>query len=511
MASPQTPGNAQTVARNSFWFSLELLFGLLASFATSVLVARTIGPVRLSYFNYMVWLTNITAAVGAFGLPVTTRKYMAEYLNKGERGVARSVYLATLRIQGWIAAGVTLLALGLVFTIGDPHYRTLSILLVLNMPPRMLGFIPSQANNADEVMRRNTGPSLVGAAVTVTVTLFSLWMGWGLIGVSAAVPAGALLETGLKLRTVESWLGGEVSKALSPELKRRMLTYSSQGLGLMLLNVVVWDRSDMFFLKLLNSDVRQITFFALAFNVTERILMLPTAFGASLSVTIMAQYGRGQSRLEELTVNGARYAALLAVPLLAGVAAISNPLVPLLYGKAYEPMTAVLAVSATLAISKALITAPTQLLQATENQGFLLLWGCICGAVDVLLDFLLVPSRGATGAAWANGLAQTLACVGVWTYAWRRFRLDLRLNEFARLAAAGILMVAGVLACRRWLHGTPGLAAAVLLGAAIWLGALRLLRVLTAADGERLTGAGRVLPAPVRPYWMRLIGLLAPA
>src|SRR5579872_3068488 len=91
-------GNTRTIARNSFWYGLELFFSLGAAFVTSVAVARVMGPERLSYYQFMVWLTSITISVGTFGLPTTTRKYMAEYLNRGEPGVARATYLATLKL-----------------------------------------------------------------------------------------------------------------------------------------------------------------------------------------------------------------------------------------------------------------------------------------------------------------------------------------------------------------------------------------------------------------------------
>ena len=503
-------GNSQTIARNSFWFSLEMLFSFCAAFFTSVAVARIIGPQRLSYFNYIVWLTNITTTVGTFGLPVTTRKYMAEYLNRGEKEVARAAYLTTLKLQGLIAAGVMLLALTLVLAVGDPSYRAVSILLVIAMPARMIGFIPSQANNADEVLKRNTTPALIGGLLTTLFTVFSLWIGWDLVGVAIAVTLGPIVETTLKLRSVEGWLGSVAPGKISPELRKRMFSYSGQGLALMLLNVVVWDRSDMIFLKAMNSDVKQITFFSIAFNLTERILMLPNAFAGSLAATMMAQFGRGQAKLQELTVNGARYALLLALPLLTGMACISHPLVSLLYGKPYQPLIPALAVIALMAIPKALVAAPTLLLQTTERQGFLILWGCTSGALDVGLDILLTPHYGAVGAGIANGSAQALAAVGIWIYAWRRLELDLRLKEFGRVFLSAAIMAAGVLAINHWIHGYLGMAISIVAGAALWLAALRLTGAFTSADASRFRSAGSSLPVPFRPYWNRLIGLLAP-
>jgi len=502
--------NTRTIARNSFWFGLELFAGIIGAFLCSVLVARIIGPVRLGYFSYMVWLTNVTATVGTFGLPMTARKYMAEQLNRGEAGRARTTYLATLRLQSWIAVGITAVGLGLVLAMGNPEYRIASILLVLNVAPRVISCIPSQANNAAEAMRRNTGPSLICGATNVSVTLFSLWMGWGLIGVAAAVCLASFVECFLKLRSVENWMGGVARDAVPEELRKRMLTYSTQGLALMLLNLVVWDRSDIIFLKALNGDVRQVTFFSIAFNLSERMLMVPHSFGHSLGATMMAQYGRAKEKIQELAVDGARYALLVALPLLGGLACISKPVVLMLYGEPYRPLIPALTIAAAMAIPKAVVNAPTLLLQTTEKQGFLVFWNCVCGAFNVVLDILLTPRYGAIGAAVANGSAQTLAAVGICLFAWRVSRFDPRLPAFGRLLVCGVLMVAGVFGISRWVAGPAGVAISVGAGAAIWLGSLRMMRALTAQDAERFLNLGRSAPAAVRPYVIGAIRWLAP-
>jgi O-antigen/teichoic acid export membrane protein len=514
--APGSLDNTHTVARNSFWYGLELFFNLGAALITSIAVARVEGPERLSNFQYLMWLTNITVGVGAFGISSATRKYMAECLNSGQPGVARALYLSSLRIQTLIAVAATAISLGLVYRLGDPHQMAVSVLLVVAMAPRLVATIPSQANNAAEVMRRNTVPSAANSAVSTGLTILSLILLRGepdkaLIGVAAAVAAGSYLECALKLYSVENWMvAGAAREAVPPQLKKRMFTYSGQGLALMLLNVVVWDRSDIVILKALNHDAAQVTFFSLAFNLADKVLMVPTSFGYSLAATMMAQYGRGQSRLREMTVDAGRYALFLALPLLLGMACLS-PLVPLVYKAEYRPMVSTLAIVALFAIPKALVAAPTMLLEATERQGFLIWWGCLCGVIDIGLDILLTPLHGANGAAFANGIAQTMAALGIWIYVWRADRLDLRLRDFGRIVAAGLIMTAVVLAVSRMAPGSAGMLASIAVGAAAWFLSLRLMRALKPEDVSRFTSVGKQLPGGMQPHWRRLIAWLAPA
>jgi O-antigen/teichoic acid export membrane protein len=512
---PRAMDNSGTIARNTVWSSVEVVFGLLASIGTSVAIARVIGKDavglgRLGDYQYIAFLTTVTATVGSFGLPATTRKYMAEYLNRGDPAVARATYFFALKIQTYIALVAAAAGFLAILWLGNPHYFWASLLLVAAVVPFLIATVPAQANNASEVLRRNTGPAVAGVLLTAIVTFISLALGWDFVGLSAAALAGACLECGLKLRSVERWLGQIPRGIVPPELRRRMWRFSSQGLALLLLDLVVWSRSDVLFLKHLNPDPRQITFFWVSFSLVDRISKIPALFAGALAVTVMAQYGRGAERLKEMTSSGGRYALMLALPLLAGMACISQPLVLLLYRASYRPMVATLIIMALLAIPRTLAAAPTMLLQATERQGFLVFWGCVCGAVDFGLDLVLDSRYGANGAAFANGAAQTLAALGIWIYVWRSDRLDLRLLDWGRIVLSGVIMSLGVMWVVRVLPGFVGLVVAIAIGAALWAIALRVTAALRREDVSRFLSIGTQMPAGVLPLWKGLIAWMAP-
>jgi len=505
-----TPDNAKTILRNSLWYGFELLSGFVGAFLVSIVVARIIGPQRLGYYSYMMMLTNITVGLGSFGLPNTTRKYMAEHLNRGQPGLALSIYHAMLRFQIGIAAAITAAALLLVFTIGNPAQCLVSVLLVLNIAPRLVGFIPSQANTAAEMMQRNTIPSVLSGFLNIVITLFSLWIGWDLPGVAAGLLVASLFDTSVKLWLVHRILGGTQATPIEPAVRKQLFVYSSQGVALVALYLLVWDRSDVLFLKNLNPDDRQVTYFSLPFNLVDRLLFVPNAFAAAVAATLMAQYGRGAEKLRTLTVEGARYSFLIALPLLAGFACVANRFVVLLWGEPYRPMIPVLIIVTLLAIPKALMSAPTTLLQTTENQGFLVIWGCITGALNVVLDIVLTPRYGAIGAGVANGTAQTLAVLGLWIRAWRLFNLDLRLKSLATLGFSGAGMAGAALAVNHFVPGYTGLVLSVLTGALVWFGLLRWTHALDQADAQRFQKIGHALPGRARPLWQAVVALIVP-
>ncbi|MBZ5618085.1 MAG: hypothetical protein LAQ69_05020 [Acidobacteriia bacterium] len=87
---------------------------------------------RLGPYVYVGWLTSITAGVAATGLAITTRKYMAEYLNPGEPGIARAIY-SYARLQTHISILVAAVGLPLALLAGRPGYRLVSAVLVMRV------------------------------------------------------------------------------------------------------------------------------------------------------------------------------------------------------------------------------------------------------------------------------------------------------------------------------------------------------------------------------------------
>jgi len=119
---------------------LEVVITLVCTLLTTVAIARVIGPSRLGYFNLIFWLTSITCSVGSLGIPLTTFKYMGEFLGGGKKELARAVFFYNLRAQTVIACVLTSIGLIAALILVDPAYRVCSILLVLSMVPNMITF-----------------------------------------------------------------------------------------------------------------------------------------------------------------------------------------------------------------------------------------------------------------------------------------------------------------------------------------------------------------------------------
>jgi O-antigen/teichoic acid export membrane protein len=503
--------NAKVIGRNFIFMGLEVVITLVCTLLTTIVIARVIGPARLGYFNLIFWLTSITCSVGSLGIPLTTLKYMGEFLGGDKKELARAVFFYNLWVQTVIAAALSAISMLAVFTFGDPHYRLCSALLVLSMVPNMIAFVPSQANSAAEDASLNTRGALVGAIVYVLVVAASLLLGWNLVGIAAGVVFSRTAELAVKIVPVLKSMKTVDRVPLPVEIRKRMFTFSGLSAGLMLLQIVIWDRSDIIFLKLLQPDIRELAFFSVCFSVADRLMRIPQTFANALSATQVAEFGRDKNRLFKMTSQASTYVLLGALPILIGVACVGGPFVRVMYGSQYLPAIPVFIVMAILSIPKAILTPAQTLLYSAEDLGFVLKWGCLAAALNVLLDITLIPSHGAIGGAWANGSAQSVAAVAIWGRVLVRYPVRIDTFVLLRLAGVSLAMVVvllGIVALP--FSAVLKLCVAVPAGAIVFLVTSRMLMVLQNDDRRRLLMLSALLPTSVGSSFNRLVDFLVP-
>jgi len=510
---------ARVIARNSVLAALDTIVGLLSALVGSVAVARLLGPVKLGYYNYVLFICNITNRLASFGVPLATRKYLAEYLGRGDFLAARTIWRWTLRFQSTMALIVVALGFAIVAWQVPQGHRFYAALAVLSLAPAMQMAMYSAANTATEDFASNVKSSLVSTTVGLAGVVLSLLMGWDLPGLAAALllerTTDFVVRRHYSLRRSRHWLQ-EASVTHAPEqlarvsgLKPALRRFCLQASFLQLLDIVVWDRSEMLFLKHF-SDIRQVAFYSLGFNITQRLLLLPRAFVSAVSASVMVRIGREAESAAALTVIAFRLLAFLALPVSFGLAALSDPVIRILYGPRFLPAIPVLGLLAAFASAKALMFPAQDLLVAANRQAALLKIMTFTACLNILFDFLLIPSGGAMGAAVANSISQTAAAVAVWWASLRGFEVRFPMVSFSRLLLAATACGAVALGLILWIPGLIGAVAAVAAGTLVYALGLRLMQPLEPGDRERLCRLEAQLPAPLRNPYRRLLFSLFP-
>jgi O-antigen/teichoic acid export membrane protein len=501
--------NTKTIAKNTGWFGVESAIDALLTVVTSIAIARTLGPTKMGYLIYVTWIASVVSGLGALGLPATTRKYMAEFLGKGDKGTARYIYLRTFLLQVAFASVATLGLVAWVLKDAEPDYRLASLLVVLSIWPSMVNLISSQANVAAEDMAKNLPASAVSVLTYTIMIGLTVYFKWGVNGVGAAMFVMRFADFIVRaVPTMARILRWTPEHHQAADLRNRMITFAWQSVAILALELVVWQRSEFFLLKHLCSDIRQVAFYSIAFSMADRLLITASIFGSSTGATIFAQYGRDKSKVSQLTASAFRYLALSTIPIHFIAAALAGPALLLLYGSQYAGAVAVISIAPVLCMPKAFLVPIRSLLQSHEKQGFVI-WATIIASVfDLGIAALLIPRYGAVGACIGSGVGEVAAVGGMWMVGIILFKVSLPWKLISKVTFISI--IAALTAHYVAIMFAPmigiifGGSAALM----IMLGLFYLMRVLQAEDGFRLHVIAGTLPKPVSVPVNKFLGLL---
>jgi O-antigen/teichoic acid export membrane protein len=504
--------NTKTIAKNTAWYGLENVINIFVTMFTSIAIARTLGPTKMGDIIYVIWIAGVVANLGSLGIPATMRKYMAEFLGKGDRGTARYVYIQTILLQMGMATIATGAVVIWVLTDAGADYRLAAVLIALSMWPSMVNAISGQANMAAEQLSANLPASISSILVYLIAIAATVVFKWGVLGVGASMLAMRCVDFLVRIIPTAKRILGWESEHIRPEgLQKRMMMFAWQSIITTLIALVVWERSEVFLLKHLCSDIRQVAFYSVAFSLADRLLLSASIFGGAIGSTIFAQYGRDKSRLPALAASAFRYLALTSIPLHFIFTALAVPLLALLYGKAYDGAAAVVTLAPLLCLPKAFMTPINVLLQSMEKQKYLIAATLLAGVVDIGVAWSLIGAHGAVGACIGSGAAQVTAIGMMWAVGIHFLKIKLPWVPLAKITFASIAaaLVAHFIAVR--LHPILGLLVGGTASLIVLLGLFYILRVLEPADRDRFQIIIRLLPKPLATRVNSLLLLLVPA
>ncbi|HEX5283187.1 MAG TPA: polysaccharide biosynthesis C-terminal domain-containing protein [Bryocella sp.] len=502
--------NTKIIAKNTGWYGLENIISAVVTLSTSVAIARTLGPSKMGYLIYVAVIASFVASLGSLGIPATTQKYMAEFLGMSDQGTARYIYFKTL----WLQVGLAVLATtGLtIWVLGDATngYKLASVLIVLSILPAMINSIPAQANAATEELQYNLPASVISILVFFVAIFATAIFNWGVIGYGASVLLTRLVDCLVRFIPTTARIVRWPKAHTEPYgLRQRMMTFAWQSIATMIVSMIVWDRSEFILLKHLDTDIRQIAFYSVAFSMAERLLISSTVFGSATGATIFAQYGRDKSRLPAITAASFRYLALSSIPLHLIAASLAFPVLLVFYGKQYAGAAMVVTLAPLLCMPKAFIGPVQNLLQSCERQKYVIWATVLAGIVDLSIAWLLIRrGHGAVGACLGSGAAQVTAVGMMWVIAIRMYHIKMPWLQTVKITlisviASAVAHFASVPFAPVWgviIGGTAALATLLVL--------FYMLRVLEPEDHARLVVLTGMLPRRIAAPVDKIIAVL---
>ncbi|HSB39584.1 MAG TPA: MATE family efflux transporter [Gaiellaceae bacterium] len=458
-----------SVVRGGLWKMLSNALPQVYALVISIAAARYLGPDGMGRQSFIAFAELSVIELLTSGFAMSLQRYVGEAVGADQGAQARWLARAIFRILlvAAVLGGGVLVALGLL----GREPRAAWVFAGLAVVSGVLASVPGAVLTGLQRWRDATLAGLVTGGLGAVATVVVLVLG-GRISAMFAVEAGVLLLvlvwTGVLARSSLSAVSSELTPA--PRLRRRSLRFAAYSSASGLLYLIVWRRSEFFFLNHYSPD-SQIAFYSIAFALVSAVVRLPSAMGQVLAPAVATLLGAGaHDRIRRGFGRALRLLLVVTMPVAAATAALGPETIRLAWGADYAPAREPLLIMVAGSLLTPVTVLASSLLAGLERVKLPLAATAAAAAVDLGLAAALVPHHGAVGAAIANAAAQAAAGLPLIAYS-ARLAGPIRVGwggllRCAAFSAAGGAAAWGVAAV---LGGVAGLILGLLAGTTLFL------------------------------------------
>ncbi len=373
------------------------------SLACSAIIARSLSLSDMGTYSYALWISGLLAGLCHFGLPTAITKFVSEVQGKGNARASAVVRVA-MKVQVILLICIMLAAAAYFVLRSANILWFLAVFLVapLALQQAMNGALVGMQNYLK--LSRISACSAVGQLALVTaVALLRGGAGWFFV---AAILANSFT---LALYVLEVKSAGLLSAQALPRgtfKTRDLFRFSAPVAYLVLLDLVVWQRSENWFLQRY-SMWHEIAIYSVAYLIVARIgSVLVSATDTLLPMQSKASVQSGTATVGQAQTRVLCCIQVTLLPLCIGIALFARPLIELFYGEAYGRVWPVLLILLVSPLAESLTMVSIASLYSLNKQRSLMVPLTFTALLNLSLAYALVPEWGAIGAAIANSIAQ---------------------------------------------------------------------------------------------------------
>ena len=398
------------------------LLGWIVTFAGSLLVwailARHLGVASLGIYGYALWLSNTLSALATLGLASATERNIGTALGREDLIGAWVFSRRLLNQQLVVASGIAVASIITQLLFWPAGDRRIVVLLSITVIPTSIQIALRSIFSGFQLFGTANSAAVAAALFQLVLTIGVVELHGGVVLMLLANLLASAGTTAVFLRRFwqfdkpiaieEAAYQGESSVAA-------MRTFSMTFSYVALLEYIVWDKSEMFFLQRFSTNA-QIAFYTIAFAASAKLIAVAQSFAdtmlpiASRSFSSSATPGLGP-----MFRDANRLMLLVLVPLSGAGALLARPLVTMIYGNQFESAVIPLQVLLTGVPIASLASVGWAVIVAGKREAFLAK-GMTAGAIlSIIADYFLIRRYGAIGAASATTIVQiVIAIIFLW-------------------------------------------------------------------------------------------------
>jgi O-antigen/teichoic acid export membrane protein len=405
-SSGRNPAARATFLRNVGFSALSAASnGLLLVLV--VIATRGLGEHAYKLFAYALVLAKIGETLMDFGLQQATIRGIAR-----DRGIARAIFTNSVSLKALTGVAVGLV-LPLVPAALNREALWPSVLMLAGSLLRSYVMTVRGVLQGLEQFGHDAAIEFGDRALMLAFGAAALWMGAGVIGLSAACLASRAVSLVWAAAVAHRHVG-----APTPSFdyaRWRELGNLAAPVGAFLMVVTVFSYIDGLILDALKSTTNELALYANAYRLYEATTYASSILAAVLTPKLARAWAHDRDAHAALARRGVAGAMGLAVVIAAVVWLLASWTLGLLFGDPYRaaaPALRVLAAGLPIVFAIWILHA---IALSRFDQRLLLIATIAGGVVNVVVNFALIPPYGRDGAAFATVAGEAVAmAVLVW-------------------------------------------------------------------------------------------------
>jgi len=439
----------KVITENFIYNGTNAVVTFIIGVVLSVILARLLGPVGYGAYNLIFWVLGVVSIISLMGFSHTVEKYVSEYDGRKDQDTIKKIISFVLKIEILWGILVTILFIVLANKLSlwlkHPEFKYLFWIAALIIIPSGVSSILSSVTRGLQIFKNVMIVNIITLPLSLGLILFVLNRGAGLAGI-LWVQLGIILLNimifYILLRKVFSLRGGI---GLARPIRKKILNFNLAILGIMILDSIVWQRSEVFFLTMFRTP-EEVGYYGLAFGVAAMsVRFIPASFGGIIGPVLSNRYGaQDRAGLNQVFTKSTKYLMLMTVPFCIAIATMARPLIEIVYGKSYLPAAGILPILVIASSLGVIAYSASGLVYGTEKQNIILAIVSVVAALNLTMDVFLIPRYGIYGAAIANSIAQAIGVFFGFSYVHVKMKFRFPLISFAKTCLAGIV-AAGIM------------------------------------------------------------------
>lgn len=392
----------QRIAANVGWLLADKLLKALVGLLMAAWLARHLGPAGFGHYSFVLAFVAMFGGFATLGLPqIGVRELVREPAARAE---ILGTVLALLLCGALTAMSLVAMAIGIVRS-HDSAARLAVVVcsgtLLFQCSAVARYWFESQVA-ARHIVAAEAVALLTGAAIKAALILGSapvMAFFWAALAESALMALALLLAYQRRQGDLRRW---RTSLA-----RARAMMASAWPIALSGAILMVQARVDQFMLAELAGE-RELGYYSVALRVAEGLVFFSLILQSTLYPVLVQARKVAWDEFHARLMSFYRASVLAALAVCLPLALLAPWLVVLLFGAAYEPAGPLLAWMAGRVLLAFLGVARSVFLLIENRQAWATVTLAVGTLLNVMLNWIWIPSHQATGAVWASLVSFTV-------------------------------------------------------------------------------------------------------